>query len=245
MTDSLQARVHAARGRFCIVKRDEHLPSWFGEPSLGRAKTLTVEYEINGSLCGVLCTASRASMASWAAQWHRLDDHRRDANDASPPPSHRAVDAAAPARRVGEPHATASTCRERTRRNAERHRSRDERIDLTRRRDDADHASRDASPAAGSAGEMHEYELNGKLMYPMSVAASPSVAPQILIENASYGWTEELLEEWKARYHKDIFDMLISASPSTRVHLTRCWGWSLLTEMPRAGKRSGRKGLLD
>ena len=59
---------------------------------------------------------------------------------------------------------------------------------------------------------MHEYELNGKLMYPMSVAASPSVAPQILIENASYGWTEELLDEWKARYHKDIFDMLISAS---------------------------------
>ena len=49
VTDSLQARVHAARGRFCIVKRDEHLPSWFGEPSLGRAKTLTVEYEINGS----------------------------------------------------------------------------------------------------------------------------------------------------------------------------------------------------
>ena len=111
VTDSLQARVHAARGRFCIVKRDEHLPSWFGEPSLGRAKTLTVEYEINGS-----------------------------------------------------------------------------------------------------AGEMHEYELNGKLMYPMSVAASPSVAPQILIENASYGWTEELLDQWKARYHKDIFDMLISAS---------------------------------
>ena len=33
VTDSLQARVHAARGRFCIVKRDEHLPSWFGEPS--------------------------------------------------------------------------------------------------------------------------------------------------------------------------------------------------------------------
>ena len=56
------------------------------------------------------------------------------------------------------------------------------------------------------------YELNGKLMYPMSVAASPSVAPQILIENASYGWTEELLDEWKARYHKDIFDMLVSAS---------------------------------
>ena len=93
------------------MKRDEHLPSWFGEPSLGRAKTLTVEYEINGS-----------------------------------------------------------------------------------------------------AGEMHEYELNGKLMYPMSVAASPSVAPQILIENASYGWTEELLDDWKARYHKDIFDMLTSAS---------------------------------
>ena len=75
----------------------------------------------------------------------------------------------------------------------------------------------------GSAGEMHEYELNGKLMYPMSVAASPSVAPQILIENASYGWTEELLDTWKARYHKDIFDMLISASrgaaaPSRHLH---------------------------
>ena len=70
---------------------------------------------------------------------------------------------------------------------------------------------------------MHEYELNGKLMYPMSVAASPSVAPQILIENASYGWTEELLDQWKARYHKDIFDMLISASrgaavPSRHLH---------------------------
>ena len=86
---------------------------------------------------------------------------------------------------------------------------------------------------------MHEYELNGKLMYPMSVAASPSVAPQILIENASYGWTEELLDEWKARYHKDIIDMLVSASRRvvTRVHLT-------MTEMLRAGKRSERKGLL-
>ena len=61
------------------------------------------------------------------------------------------------------------------------------------------------------------YELNGKLMYPMSVAASPSVAPQILIENASYGWTEELLDAWKARYHKDIFDMLVSASHATRI----------------------------
>ena len=59
---------------------------------------------------------------------------------------------------------------------------------------------------------MHEYELNGKLMYPMSVAASPSVAPQILIENASYGWTEELLDEWKARYH----NCLLYTSPSPR-----------------------------
>jgi len=170
VTDSLQARVHAARGRFCIVKRDEHLPSWFGEPSLGRAKTLTVEYEINGSSCGVLVISGGASRR-WRLgqpQWHRLDDHRRDANDAS---SYRRNAAARePARRV------------------------------TR------------VARAGSAGEMHEYELNGKLMYPMSVAASPSVAPQILIENASYGWTEELLDEWKARYHKDIFDMLISAS---------------------------------
>ena len=107
VTDSLQARVHAARGRFCVVKRDEHLPSWLGEPSLGRAKTLTIEYEINGS-----------------------------------------------------------------------------------------------------AGEMHEYELNGKLMFPMNVAASPSVAPQILIERASYGWTEELLDEWRMRCHKEIFDLM-------------------------------------
>ena len=78
-------------------------------------------------------------------------------------------------------------------------------------------------------------------MYPMSVAASPSVAPQILIESASYGWTEELLDAWKARYHKDIFDMLVSASrtvPSTRVHLTMTW------VVLRAGKRSARKGLL-
>ena len=69
---------------------------------------------------------------------------------------------------------------------------------------------------------MHEYELNGKLMYPMSVAASPSVAPQILIENASYGWTEELLDEWKARYHKDIFDMqAIRAKRTAGLALTR------------------------
>ena len=79
--------------------------------------------------------------------------------------------------------------------------------------DDAHRRRRAASRRRRSAqGEMHEYELNGKLMYPMSVAASPSVAPQILIENASYGWTEELLDQWKARYHKDIFDMLVSAS---------------------------------
>ena len=104
---------------------------------------------------------------------------------------------------------------------------------------------------------MHEYELNGKLMYPMSVAASPSVAPQILIENASYGWTGELLDEWKARYHKDIFDMLRSASRGAAVPSRRrrdsCPSDEVgvgavrtaLTEMLRAGKRSGRKGLLD
>ena len=59
-------------------------------------------------------------------------------------------------------------------------------------------------------------------MYPMSVAASPSVAPQILIESASYGWTEELLDEWKARYHKDIFDMqAIRAKRTAGLALTR------------------------
>jgi hypothetical protein len=59
-------------------------------------------------------------------------------------------------------------------------------------------------------------------MYPMSVAASPSVAPQILIENASYGWTEELLDQWKARYHKDIFDMqAIRAKRTAGLALTR------------------------
>ena len=93
-------------------------------------------------------------------------------------------------------------------------------------------------------------------MYPMSVAASPSVAPQILIESASYGWTEELLDEWKARYHKDIFDMLIPASrgaaavsrhlhessPGEEVFLFDFGAVrTALTEMLRAGKRSGRK----
>ena len=59
-------------------------------------------------------------------------------------------------------------------------------------------------------------------MYPMSVAASPSVAPQILIESASYGWTEELLDAWKARYHKDIFDMqAIRAKRTAGLALTR------------------------
>ena len=77
----------------------------------------------------------------------------------------------------------------------------------TRRRERARRRRRDAHNHA-----RRRYELNGRLMYPMSVAASPSVAPQILIENASYGWTEELLDAWKARYHKDIFDMLVSAS---------------------------------
>ena len=140
-------------------------------------------------------------MASWAAQWHRLDDHRRDANDAI---RMRARIASTPSPRPREEPARLVT----------------------------------RVARAGSAGEMHEYELNGRLMYPMSVAASPSVAPQILIENASYGWTEELLDAWKARYHKDIFDMLVSASRRvvTRVHLT-------MTEMLRAGKRSGRNVL--
>jgi hypothetical protein len=137
-----------------------------------------------------------ASMASWAAQWHRLD-----ANDAS---RMRARIAATPSTRPREKPARLVT--------------------------------RDT--AAGSAGEMHEYELNGKLMYPMSVAASPSVAPQILIENASYGWTEELLDAWKARYHKDIFDMLLSAS--RRVVVV-----SFSNLMLHAGKRSARNGLLD
>ena len=130
--------------------------------------------------------------------------------------------------------------------------------------DDAHRRRRAASRRRRSAqGEMHEYELNGKLMYPMSVAASPSVAPQILIENASYGWTEELLDGWKARYHKDIFDMLIPASRGAAAlsrHLHESspgeevvgglffdFGAvrTALTEMLRAGKRSERKGLLD
>ena len=90
---------------------------------------------------------------------------------------------------------------------------------------------------------MHEYELNGRLMYPMSVAASPSVAPQILIENASYGWTEELLDEWKARYHKDIFDMCVLGVPYGA--FIRCDSYHVVGGFffefeVRAGKRSGR-----
>ena len=57
VTDSLQARVHAARGRFCIVKRDEHLPSWFGEPSLAVWKSnvaahLTTHWLISTQVLG-------------------------------------------------------------------------------------------------------------------------------------------------------------------------------------------------
>ena len=62
----------------------------------------------------------------------------------------------------------------------------------------------------------------------MSVAASPSVAPQILIENASYGWTEELLDKawtcWSGGTvsHKDIFDMqAIRAKRTAGLALTR------------------------
>ena len=85
----------------------------------------------------------------------------------------------------------------------------------------SEHGADAATPAADTTTR-RRYELNGKLMYPMSVAASPSVAPQILIESASYGWTEELLDAWKARYHKDIFDMqAIRAKRTAGLALTR------------------------
>ena len=41
----------------------------------------------------------------------------------------------------------------------------------------------------------------------MSVAASPSIAPQILIENATYGWTPDLLAGRKKATQKKIFDL--------------------------------------
>lgn len=41
----------------------------------------------------------------------------------------------------------------------------------------------------------------------MSVAASPSIAPQILIERATYGWTADLLSSHKKAVQKQIFDL--------------------------------------
>ena len=116
VTDSLQARVHAARGRFCIVKRDEHLPSWFGEPSLGRAKTLTVEYEINGLLCGVLCTPSPRVVSVVSRRWRlgQPGGTASTANDATRTRARIAVDAVSSgshgSRRVSRAQARRARC---------------------------------------------------------------------------------------------------------------------------------------
>ena len=48
VTDVLQARVHVANGRSLTVSRHEDLTKAFGEPCRGRAKFLTLEYEITG-----------------------------------------------------------------------------------------------------------------------------------------------------------------------------------------------------
>ena len=49
VTEMVQARVDAAGGSFLHISHLEHLPSVFGDPSRGKVKDLTFEYEI----CGV------------------------------------------------------------------------------------------------------------------------------------------------------------------------------------------------
>ena len=106
VTDVLQARVHLSRGRHVVLRRHEDLTQLFGEPCAGRAKSLTVEYEI-----------------------------------------------------------------------------------------------------MGKAGEFYEYELEGRLQNTISIEASPSISPQIVILGATYGWTEQLLADRKKETHKLLFDL--------------------------------------
>lgn len=106
VTDVLQSRVHLAKGRSVVLKRHEDLTELFGEPCAGRAKCLTIEYEI-----------------------------------------------------------------------------------------------------MGKAGEFYEYELDGKLQNTISIEASPSISPQIIILSATYGWTEQLLAERKKETHRVLFDL--------------------------------------
>ena len=60
---------------------------------------------------------------------------------------------------------------------------------------------------AGKHGELYEYEIGGRLAKEISLAAAPSLAPQILIHQATYGWTAAALSEHKKRVRKKLFDL--------------------------------------
>lgn len=59
---------------------------------------------------------------------------------------------------------------------------------------------------AGKAGELYEYENGGRLAKAINLDAAPSMAPQIIIEAATYGWTASSLAERKRLVQKQMFD---------------------------------------
>lgn len=59
---------------------------------------------------------------------------------------------------------------------------------------------------AGKAGELYEYENAGRLAKAINLDAAPSMAPQIIIEAATYGWTASSLAERKRLVQKQLFD---------------------------------------
>lgn len=60
---------------------------------------------------------------------------------------------------------------------------------------------------AGKAGELYEYEVGGHLAKDISLDAAPSMAPQIIVERATYGWTEALLAEKTKDLQRQLFDI--------------------------------------
>lgn len=59
----------------------------------------------------------------------------------------------------------------------------------------------------GKAGELYEYEINGRLAKDINLKAGPMMSPQIIIEEATYGWTESLLAERQKVLHKQLFQV--------------------------------------
>lgn len=59
----------------------------------------------------------------------------------------------------------------------------------------------------GKAGELHEYEIRDRLAKDVDLDAAPSMAPQIIVDEATYGWTEAIVAERRKVLERQLYDV--------------------------------------